>query len=691
MRRFLLVNCVIGLALLALPAAAQPRPRPARDARPTAPAARPEEAAVDASAEEDEEEEEDAGDASTQLRAPMLEAPDLSGVAPSAGSPDEGEGAASGGAEEGADEAAPVTNEPGDETLLSPEADEARLAGGSADAQSDATAPDAWTAPQSIFTLHGYFRGRGDLQDTFHLGRPWSAPGPGGALTPFDNWVPVERRAAVAGGCGASECDTEALASANMRLRLMPQLNLSDDVRVKMWIDVFDNVLLGSSPDTLLGDGSRSAFAGAGSAGTSLPSSSWQSTLTDSIVARRAWAEVRNRTLGELRFGRMGWHWGLGMVANAGDNLDGDYSTDVDRLMGVTRLAGLYLMAAYDFANSGVVGRLRADESGRVVDAALPYDPAQRDDATQYMFAVARRSTAEEQTAALERGEFVLNAGAFLLYRYQLLSSDRRVSATGESPAGSTGSDPYLVRRRAEQWIPDVWAQLLVGKLRLELEGAAVLGSLGNINDGVGAAAYTGANLNIAQWGATVDAEYRMLDDKLGFHFNSGFASGDSEAANDGLGAFVDSTARAPGRDGAISTFRFHPNYRVDLILWRSILRQVSGAYYFRPGVSYDFLRSEFGQLLGGRVDLVYSRASSTVQTWGNDANLGVEVDASIYYRSEDGPELLDGFYAMAQYGLLFPMQGLGYLSNATSSEITTGNPELKNAQTLRLILGVQF
>jgi hypothetical protein len=79
------------------------------------------------------------------------------------------------------------------------------------------------------------------------------------------------------------------------------------------------------------------------------------------------------------------------------------------------------------------------------------------------------------------------------------------------------------------------------------------------------------------------------------------------------------------------------------------------------------------------------------VQTWGNDANLGVEVDASIYYRSEDGPELLDGFYAMAQYGLLFPMQGLGYLSNATSSEITTGNPELKNAQTLRLILGVQF
>lgn len=674
MRRFLLVNCVIGLAFLALPAAAQPRPRPVPDAGAPAPV-------------EDEDVEEEGGD-DVQLRAPTLEAPDLSGAG-SAAAEEEAEEEAPDAAEEG-----PVTTEAGDEPLLGPEDDEARLARGGAETQSDPTTPDGWAAPQSVLTLHGYFRGRGELQDTFYLGRPWSLPGAGGTLTPFDNWVPAERRVSVAGGCRLdSECDTAALASTNMRLRLMPQLNLSDDVRIKMWLDVFDNVILGSTPDSIIGgDGSRSPFSSFGSFGsTALPSSSSGNALTDSIVARRAWAEVRNRTLGELRFGRMGWHWGLGMVANAGDDLDGDYSTDVDRLLAITKLAGLYLMAAYDFSSSGVIGRLRADVDGTVSDYAVPYDPAQRDDATQYMFAVARRSTAEEQAAALERGDVVLNAGAFLLYRYQLLSSDRRVGDTMSSSAGSTDLDPYLVRRRAEQWVPDVWAQLLVGKLRLEFEGAAVLGSVGNINNGVGPAAYTGANLNIAQWGATLDGEYRLLDDKLAFHFNTGFASGDSEAGNDGLGALVDSTARAPGRDGAISTFRFHPNYRVDLILWRSILRQISGAYYFRPGISYDFIRGEFGQLLGGRVDLVYSRASSPVQTWGNSADLGVELDASIYYRSEDGPELLDGFYAMAQFGLLFPMQGLGYLGTAANPEITGGNPELKNAQMIRLILGVQF
>jgi len=637
----------------------------------------------------EEEEIEEEGDEPVQLRPPTLEAPDLSGAGTGAAEEEEAE------EEEAAEEAEP-TSEPGDEPLLTPEEDESRLARGGAETQSDPTTPDGWAAPQAVLTLHGYFRGRGELQDTFSLGRPWSltVDRRDGILTPFDNWIPVERRTAVAGGCSDSECDTDALANANMRLRLQPQLNLSDDVRIKMWIDVFDNMILGSTPDAIIGgDGSRSPFSTFGSfGGTALPSSS-SSGLTDSIVARRAWAEVRNRTLGELRFGRMGWHWGLGMVANAGDNFDGDYSTDVDRLMAVTKLAGLYLMAAYDFSNSGVIGRLRANADGTVSDYALPYDPAQRDDATQYMFSVARRSTAEEQAAALSRGDVVLNAGAFLLYRSQLLSSDRRVGDTTEGSTGekSTPLDPYLVRRRAEQWVPDVWAQLLVGKLRIEFEGAAVLGSIGNIENGEGPAAYAGPNLNIAQWGATLDAEYRLLDDKLAFHFNTGFASGDSEAGNDGLGALVDSSRRAPGRDGAISTFRFHPNYRVDLILWRSIMRQISGAYYFRPGVSYDFIRGEFGQLLGGRVDLVYSRASSPVQTWGNSADLGVEIDASIYYRSEDGPELLDGFYAMAQFGLLFPMQGLGYLSSPTSTEITGGNPELKNAQMLRLILGVQF
>src|SRR5690606_21915900 len=118
---------------------------------------------------------------------------------------------------------------------------------------------------------------------------------------------------------------------------------------------------------------------------------------------------------------------------------------------------------------------------------------------------------------------------------------------------------------------------------------------------------------------------------------------------------------------------------------------QVAGAYYFKPGISYDFIRSEFGQLFGGKVDVIWSRASSPVQTWGNDPDLGIEIDAQIYYRSEDGPEMVDGFYASLMYGVLFPMKGLGYLEDGDEGECTDGNPDLETAMTLRLLLGVEY
>jgi uncharacterized protein (TIGR04551 family) len=139
--------------------------------------------------------------------------------------------------------------------------------------------------------------------------------------------------------------------------------------------------------------------------------------------------------------------------------------------------------------------------------------------------------------------------------------------------------------------------------------------------------------------------------------------------------------------DRTYSTFFFHPNYRIDLIFWRNIMRQISGAYYFRPGISYDFIRNNFGQLLGARADVIWSRASEPLQTWGNADDLGVEIDVSVYYRSEDGPDILDGFYAQAQWGIFFPLDGLGYLEEAGGATA----PSLGNAQTFRLLLGVMY
>ena len=138
--------------------------------------------------------------------------------------------------------------------------------------------------------------------------------------------------------------------------------------------------------------------------------------------------------------------------------------------------------------------------------------------------------------------------------------------------------------------------------------------------------------------------------------------------------------------DHTVATYQFHPDYRVDLILWRTIMRRVAGAYYFKPGLGYDFIHDPYGQVAGGRFDVIYSRAASAKQTYSqSSANLGLELDVSLYYRSEDGPDVLDGFYGLVQWGVLFPFAGLDYDPDLA------GAPSKKNAMIFRGVAGIQF
>lgn len=608
--------------------------------------------------------------------------------------------------------------EEADDELPSPAEAEERLAQGAGN-DSDPTTP-RWTTPQTVVDLHGYMRFRGEFQDNFFLDRqlPGYRPERGlqdsrGVILPWAVWLPYEDGEVVPGGCGGAEttdpCDQHALAYATMRLRLEPTIHLSDDVRVRMQVDVFDNMVLGSTPNSFaVGPVNaspfnpyyryeRTIFAPNDTLSTSLaPPTYGQNSLTDSIRARRAWAEVRNRGLGELRFGRMGDHWGLGILANGGSGIDADYQTDVDRIMLSTRLAGIYMFGAWDFAAEGLLYSEPADIGG------LAFDRSRLDDVDQFVVGAAYRATEEEQTAALQRGDAVFNVGARFVYRSQNLTSsgtqnpfglcvicDAEGRLTEDGANRRFQTDPLFVRRGADIFIPDVWMQFLYEKLRLELEAVFVYGTIDNLsNTAFNPGPDGGPAATLLQFGLAFEGEYRLLNDQLGIHFASGYASGDQDT--EGLTTFNGMQRQLPsGPDNEVdrtySTFAFHPNYRIDLIFWRNIMRQVAGAYYFRPGISYDFLRNSFGQLLGARADVVWSRASEPLQTWGNADDLGVEIDVSVYYRSEDGPDILDGFYAQAQWGIFFPLDGLGYLPG------TMGAPEMGPAQTFRLLLGVMY
>ena len=121
-------------------------------------------------------------------------------------------------------------------------------------------------------------------------------------------------------------------------------------------------------------------------------------------------------------------------------------------------------------------------------------------------------------------------------------------------------------------------------------------------------------------------SEFRAIEDRLRIQFGFGWASGDPDLDSLAPGPARASSRSSP-RDRTYSEFAFHPDYRVDLILFRNILTRVQGAYYFRPSVEYDFTRDKNGQKLGGGAAVIWSRASEFIQTPGHARDLGVELE----------------------------------------------------------------
>jgi uncharacterized protein (TIGR04551 family) len=584
----------------------------------------------------------------------------------------------------------------------------------------DIFAEDWWSHARPIFEFHGYFRTRAQLFHNFALGR---RDNPNNALYPQP---PDNQYQSIAGNmtgnsvgpvlCDASEsdaaptaagglrgCQTKTQAGANLRFRLNPELHISDNLRINSQIDLLDNLVLGSTPEGYAispADAGgyqvlpRSGYTPIGFLdNTQVPSSSGVNGLEDSIRVKRAWAEYTT-PLGEVRFGRMPNHWGLGMLFNSGDGYDDDAQSTVDRLMVASgiKLLDLVVAGMWDFPNEGIT--TRAPYAGSEV-----YDRAQLDDVSQYGLIVMRSKSPELTKLELSRGNLVLNTGLYLTYRSQTLANDQAGSAGAAVPNvdPTTLANNGFSRREASLWLPDLWAQLLYKKLRVEIEAAAVLGSVASTTTtpgtGVDSLAGEQTDRKFRQYGFAFELQQKLVEDRLRLNFKTGWASGDPDAYDPGTaGNLIPGAAEDQVNDDTISTFRFHPSYRVDSILNRYILQRVQGTYYFNPSLDYDFTRDPNGQRLGGGVSVTWTRASEFVQTPGHSDDLGLELGGSLYFQSKDGalnddPSKGGGFFAQLQYGVLFPLDGLGYQA-VTRQQLGV---DTSAAQLLRLYLGVLF
>ena len=573
-------------------------------------------------------------------------------------------------------------------------------------------AEDWWGRTRPVLEIHGYFRTRAELLQNFSLGRH-EYPSSGLWPQPLDNSFQASNSSRVnlslCGDNGATPCKDQTQSTANMRFRINPELHISDNLRIMAQVDAFDNMVLGSTPDSYalqpgsVPNGSTgyqqaqgiyqpsgyNTFAPIGVFTTTEgPPTAGINSFSNSVAFKRAWAEYMT-PLGQLRFGRMPSQWGLGILANSGDKIDDDYQTNVDRIMFVTGIKSLdlYFAGMWDFVNSGPTTSTPYDVYG-----GQPVNNCNMCNVNQWGLVVAHKTNPELQKLKLARGDLVVNGGLFTILRSQYLDVQNGLNpiVVNQNPQASDLSNQSIIRRNAWALIPDLWLQILYKKFRLEAEGVAILGEIGAIPGG----AYSQfKQTDVRMWGMAAQTEFRALEDKLHLQFDFGYASGDQWAQNP-----LGSPGLNPELNGnPISTFSFNPAYTIDLIFFRKILSRVEGAYYFRPEVDYDFIRNQNGQKFGGGAALIWSRASEFFQAPGHQPDLGVELDLQLYYQAKDGslnddPSKIGGFYTMLQYGVFFPLGGLGYLPSqqALVPGIDSGW-DLSAAQTVRWFVGVVY
>jgi len=513
-----------------------------------------------------------------------------------------------------------------------------------------------------LLELDGYYRLRTDWFKNFNLG--FVDGGTGGS--PFPTAL----------GCKSlttgHPCDNS-LSSTNMRLRLEPTINLDEGTSIHIQADALDNLVLGSTPyDTSLAGVYTSTTTPAvnpplgGFGGTQGAVSQGVNSDRSSLIVKRAWAEVAV-PLGILKFGRMPNHWGMGILHNSGGadpisgnyDYDGDYGDTVDRASFSLLIPGTNLraMVASDWSLTGLVSNQTAATTGH---EGHPFNLDNSDDQNSWIGVISRMDSPQEFRDTVDRGELALNYGVYFEYKTQDWDYDLRDFKLGGAtdPLGGTGVQHY-VPRNLKMYSPDVWGKLGLGRITLEAEFVAQLGSFNVLSD-VTTSAPNGVTTtyNIRKYGGSGRFTWKGAEGKLRLGVETGFASGD-QWDNTPQGATNIAFANQLGGPGdtTLSQFMFNRDYKIDMIMWRHLFGAVTNATYVKPFLQYDLTKS-----IMFKVSNVTSFALRPVATPGNDSVYGTEFDSDLGYSS-------GGMFVGLSYGVLFPLGAMRH----PADDATTG------------------
>jgi uncharacterized protein (TIGR04551 family) len=500
-----------------------------------------------------------------------------------------------------------------------------------------------------LLELDGYYRLRTDWFKNFNLGFN-DNPALGGA--PFPRAL----------GCTATPpnhpCD-DSLASTNMRLRLEPTINLDEGTSVHIQADVYDNLVLGSTPTgmDLGGVYSTTNLPPVGAFGnTQAPSVKGVNSDRDAIIVKRAWAEVA-LPLGVLYAGRMPNQWGMGIYHNAGGrdpingtyNYDADYGDTVDRVAFSAQIPGtpLRAMVATDWDTTRLVSNQTTANKG---NEGHPFDLDDSDDTTGWVGVISKMTSPQDFRDAVDRGDSVLDYGVYFEYKTQSWDDN----LTGFTLGNTFDSVNNYVPRDMKTYTPDLWAKFGTGAVLLEAELVGQFGSVTHLDEyGI-----TGST-NIRKLGGAGRFTWKGVEGKLRLGVEGGFATGDqwdnTPQGNTNI-AFANQTGDPAicnaQHSCTLTQFMFNRDYQIDMILWRHLIGAVTNAAYAKPFLSYDLTKS-----IMFKVSNVTSFALKPVATPGNSVMYGTEFDGDLGYYGHN-------VFIGISYGVLFPLGAMAHNAN---------------------------
>ncbi len=271
-----------------------------------------------------------------------------------------------------------------------------------------------------------------------------------------------------------------------------------------------------------------------------------------------------------------------------------------------------------------------------------------------YALAIARYASPEAQQRRVRAGKTLVQYGLLASYRSQELDAPQWTQPGGLAHAYVPGD---FVRRGLRSFAADLWLLVHHQGFRAELEVATVIGQIDDAtNDagvsfrqpvtstqvgGVGSLAYSFRfPLRLR-----VEVGFASGDDAPGFGYRSAPGQLTTQAGD------LDGPQLRPPADTTVNNFRFHPDYHVDLILWRRIVGGVTDAVYLKPSV-------RLGPFGGAHhhftldASAIWSNSLFAQTPPGGDKSLGVELDLMARYRFEPAFEI------DLAYGLFLPGAG---------------------------------